>query len=451
MRITHTVEIPVQERGQAQATRRHIQSAIDDCAARGGGVVLLPAGEYVASSIELKSRVTLRLHSGCRLVSPVGEADFLGLPFQAFGETTCAAIIYALGCEQAAIEGGTIVGCGQSFWTPKETLEPSWRATPPRYWAKPFRPMTLLFQDCRGLRVEGLTIQDSPCYSAWVLSCRDVLFRKCRIENDFYGPNTDGCHFSACIGVCVEDCSFLTGDDAIAVDANDSGLSQHTVIRRCTFDSSVNVLRIYTGLDPGMERRGDLTSLVRDVSMYRCKVLNAAGVLNVTAQDGVVEDVQCYNMDIRMEAEGTAMFLMTDNGRVRNVKFRDSVVAAANGIATLLGTKTHAVEDVLMENLSMAIRPVKKLYELEIPDPIPSYAMHHFAPCNLYMRHVRGIRIRNLAVDWQRNPEFAHSFCAVALRDGSDVHLENVQAAAYDETGRMPPVLVERSSRVTVF
>lgn len=143
------------------------------------------------------------------------------------------------------------------------------------------------------------------------------------------------------------------------------------------------------------------------------------------------------------------MFVMTDNGHVRNVTFQDSTVQS-NGIATLIGTQTHAVANVLLENLQMTIRPTKKLYELEIPDPIPNYAQHHFAPCNLYMRHVRDICIRGLTVHWQHNPQFEHSFCAITLRNGENVCIEGLDAKAYDSSGELPAVRVESSRNVTI-
>ena len=152
-----------------------------------------------------------------------------------------------------------------------------------------------------------------------------------------------------------------------------------------------------------------------------------------------------------MQAEGTPAFLMTDNGCIRNVEFRDSVVTAANGVATLIGTKTHAIEDVRLENLHMTVTPIKKMYELEIPDPIPGYWQQHFAPCNLYMRYVQNIKVRNLSIDWLHNPDFDHSFCAVALRNGVDVRIENLTATAYDKTGYLPAVLVEHSESVTIL
>ena len=47
-----------------------IQEAIDDCAAAGGGTVLIPPGEYTAGSIRLKDNIELRVEAGCDRLTP---------------------------------------------------------------------------------------------------------------------------------------------------------------------------------------------------------------------------------------------------------------------------------------------------------------------------------------------------------------------------------------------
>src|SRR4051794_5700655 len=46
-----------------------IQSAIDACSADRGGVVLIPAGEFLIGPIELKSNITLRLAADAKLLA----------------------------------------------------------------------------------------------------------------------------------------------------------------------------------------------------------------------------------------------------------------------------------------------------------------------------------------------------------------------------------------------
>ncbi len=53
-----------------------VQKAIDACAERGGGTVLLPAGTYLCGSIHLRSNVTLRLEAGATILGSQDATDY---------------------------------------------------------------------------------------------------------------------------------------------------------------------------------------------------------------------------------------------------------------------------------------------------------------------------------------------------------------------------------------
>jgi sugar phosphate isomerase/epimerase len=59
-----------------EPTGRAIQSAIDACAAEGGGVADLPAGRYVTGPLWLKENVELRLEAGATVVLSPNKADW---------------------------------------------------------------------------------------------------------------------------------------------------------------------------------------------------------------------------------------------------------------------------------------------------------------------------------------------------------------------------------------
>src|SRR5438045_1935566 len=57
-------------------TTAQLQSAIDHCAAAGGGTVVVPAGRYVSGSLSLRSNVTLHLKAGAVLLGSQHFDDF---------------------------------------------------------------------------------------------------------------------------------------------------------------------------------------------------------------------------------------------------------------------------------------------------------------------------------------------------------------------------------------
>jgi polygalacturonase len=54
-----------------------IQSAIDMCAAAGGGIVWLSSGVYLTAPLVLKSNVTLQVDAGVTLLGSSDASDYL--------------------------------------------------------------------------------------------------------------------------------------------------------------------------------------------------------------------------------------------------------------------------------------------------------------------------------------------------------------------------------------
>ncbi|HZP59696.1 MAG TPA: glycosyl hydrolase family 28-related protein, partial [Opitutaceae bacterium] len=94
-----------------------VQSAVDACNRDRGGIVLVPAGDFLVGTIELKSDVTLHLDAQGRLLGSARIEDYHagnGIP-RANGNIV---LISAANAENVAIEGhGTIDGQGAKFFT----------------------------------------------------------------------------------------------------------------------------------------------------------------------------------------------------------------------------------------------------------------------------------------------------------------------------------------------
>lgn len=410
-----------------------IQRAIDDCGRAGGGTVLVPAGTFLTGTLDLRDRVTLHLDAGAVLLASDDRARyaFRGTPPGCAQKATRCGLVHALGCADVAVTGrGRIAGRARRFWTPMrpDEIGEGWNTIPPRYHATTWRPMMVLFEDCRNVLVEGVTFDDAPAYAGWLIDCDHVAIRGVNVLNDFFGPNTDGFHLSSCRDVRVSDCHFLTGDDALAVDGNGSRPADGTCITHCTFDTSVNALRVYTGLDPGMAPEDSARAVVRNLVMADCTVANAAGVVNVTAENGLVENLSVCNIAASMEQEGTVFYLMNMNGRIRDVRFA-AVTARCNGAATILGTEGTPLEGIVLDDVRFRVRPKRKWHGLGMPDPVPSYGHHHFAPFSLFVRHVRGLRLRDVSFAWEES-DAATADTPLKLRGVEDVVVDGFDGSA---------------------
>jgi hypothetical protein len=98
-----------------------VQAAIDTCASKGGGTVVVPSGTYLVGSLELKSNVTLHIAAGGTLLGTTDGSQYHpvdAIPLS--GDTTLKdgnwALLYAVGAKNITIEGsGTIDGQGVQF------------------------------------------------------------------------------------------------------------------------------------------------------------------------------------------------------------------------------------------------------------------------------------------------------------------------------------------------
>uniref|UniRef100_A0A7V4XTZ4 Glycoside hydrolase family 28 protein n=1 Tax=Acidobacterium capsulatum TaxID=33075 RepID=A0A7V4XTZ4_9BACT len=212
-----------------------IQHAIDACAKRGGGTVLLTPGTYLSAPIVLKSNITLRLEKGGTLL---GSPDFNDYPaiteFRAPGRQS---LISAKDASNITIEGaGTINGNGAAWWKMarehKDTGVMGSRYT---------RPRLIVFNHCKHVVLEGVTVENSPMWQIVPYYSDDVTIRNIHVLAPQHAPNTDAIDPFSSSHVLIEHVVANVGDDDIAIksgEANSQGPdapSTYITIRDCIF------------------------------------------------------------------------------------------------------------------------------------------------------------------------------------------------------------------------
>jgi polygalacturonase len=106
--------------------------------------------------------------------------------------------------------------------------------------------------------VEEVTVRNSPFWTIHPVYCDNVVVRGVTIDSHF--PNNDGCDPESTTNVLIENCTFRTGDDAIAIKAGRDAdgrrvgrPSGNIVIRNCKFYSECNGLCIGSEMSGGVE------------------------------------------------------------------------------------------------------------------------------------------------------------------------------------------------------
>jgi len=214
---------------EPSANRLAIQRAVDAVAAQGGGRVVLPAGAWLTGSIELKSGVELNVPKGTVLKGSTDRRDYNAN--DAFPENDwCDAeewsgghLVWARCAENVALTGGGVIdGNGPAFFgeCDEDSRWPWYKYglklhPTDREW---FRPgMMVAFFRCRGIRIEGLTLANTPAWTCHLRCCDGVDIRGVTIDADRTIANSDGFSIDCTRNVTVEKCVLKTGDDGFAI------------------------------------------------------------------------------------------------------------------------------------------------------------------------------------------------------------------------------------------
>jgi polygalacturonase len=190
---------------------RAIQAAIDACAAQGGGTVRLSKGVYLSAPITLKDNITLNVAAGATLLGSPDHADYPEmLVFRAKGQQS---LISAAGAHNLAITGGGIIdGNGASWWTGPGGGRPN-----SIMGVGVFRPRLIVFDHCRHIRIEGVTVQNSPSWQIVPYYSDDIVIRGIKVLAPANSPNTDAIDPFASSNMVITQVTADVGDDNIAI------------------------------------------------------------------------------------------------------------------------------------------------------------------------------------------------------------------------------------------
>jgi polygalacturonase len=254
-----------------------IQAAIDACEKKGGGSVRLTAGTYLSAPIVLKSNITLQLDKGATLFGSPDHADYP--PMTMFHLPDLQPLVSAVNAENVAILGeGVIDGNGESWWKEARAAKNAGVLG-----SGHLRPKLIIFDHCKHVRVEGVTIQNSPMWQLVPYYSNDVIIRNIKVLAPSNSPNTDAVdpfssshvvidHVFADVGdddiaiksgpinspgpddpsrdITITDCTFLHGH-GLSIGSEIAGGAQNIVAERIHFTGTDNGIRVKANRDRG--------------------------------------------------------------------------------------------------------------------------------------------------------------------------------------------------------
>jgi polygalacturonase len=219
-----------------------VQAAIDACYQNSGGVVLVPAGDFVVGTVELKSNVILHISAQGKLLGTTDGKQYCAadaIPLDA-GWTMNdgnVGLLFAANAENITIEGnGTIDGQGSQFRSPSKGV------LPPAGISGNHRPYHLLFYKCKNLTVRDITLVNSAYHSVRVCMSTFVKMEGLHIRSRVI-QNNDGFHFIGSEYVHVSNCDVQCQDDACAL----FGSCKFVTVTNCSFSTRWSVFRFGGG------------------------------------------------------------------------------------------------------------------------------------------------------------------------------------------------------------
>src|ERR1700733_907441 len=212
-----------------------IQEAIDACEQHGGGTVRLSAGTWLSAPIVLKSNITLELDRGATLLGSSDHHDYP--PKTEFRAPGLQSLVSATNATNVSITGdGVIDGAGDSWWQEARTVGDHGVMG-----SDHTRPLLVVFDHCKHVLVEGVTIQNSPYWQLVPYYSDDVKIHNIRVLADMHSPNTDAIDPFSSSNVVIDHVYADVGDDNVAVKSgpiNSTGPdspSRDITIPDCTF------------------------------------------------------------------------------------------------------------------------------------------------------------------------------------------------------------------------
>ena len=344
-----------------------IQKALDDCGKK-GGIVRVPAGTYLSGPITLRTKTTLQLDEGATLQATGDQAAFLktGTNWLAAGSSSdFVPFIGGKGLTDVTIAGkGTIDGAGKNWWGPAEEA----RQKRPGFTLP--RPRLIVLNDCKNVKVTGVTLQNSPTFHFVPTDCDDVVVEGVTVKAPPGSANTDAIDPSRCRRVLITKCDIDVGDDNIAIKSGKKVAGREFACEDITITDCI--FRHGHGCSIGSETVGG----VRNVTVKNCRfegTENGIRIKSYRGKGGVIENIR-YS-DITMKDVDPAITLTCVYGGTsagdaaqaaplgggatvdmpvfRDVHIRNVKATAQRGAGLILGLPDSMISNVILEDVEI--------------------------------------------------------------------------------------------------
>ena len=275
-----------------------IQTAIEQCAAKGGGVVIVPKGIFISGALFLKKGVNLEIEKGGVLKGSINPEDYPQIKTRWEGEdkTWTSAFINANDLNGVTISGeGTIDGSGD-VWTARALKARAEGNVNP---IRTGRPRLICFQNCKNATIANLTLHNQAVWCLHVLYSDHVLVQNLKISADHNIPSSDGIDIDSSTDIHVTGVDIDVNDDCISIKSgkDEDGLRVNRPSKNILIDKS-RFGYGHGGVAMGSETSGGISNVTVDNCVMEAGNWAPIRFKSQPSRGGIVENITYKNIKL---------------------------------------------------------------------------------------------------------------------------------------------------------
>ncbi|MBQ8409294.1 MAG: right-handed parallel beta-helix repeat-containing protein [Clostridia bacterium] len=408
-----------------------VQKAIDTCAAQGGGTVLFSEGEYVLSTVFLKSNVHIKIDKSARVLgalsfydyAPQEKIDYPAYQDQSHTYFDCSMFV-GRNCENIAITGEGTIDM-RSVWDEDNVRDIVHRG-----------PKCIALKDCKNVEISGLEIYHVTDLAVYFAGCENVEVYGLKMSVYIDGISPDNSK-----NVSIHDCDIDCGDDGIVFKSsytlNRLDVCRDITVKNCRVKSRCSAIKF------GTETNGGFYNItVENIDVRETRITGIA----IESVDGAIIDGLTLK-NIKMRNVGAPLFIHLGQrmrgpkgleiGRIRNVTLENitaegpyepyeaiawnynSYVSRDNlqypwsmntekvtkqFTSNVCGLRGIQLENITLRNVSLQVEGGVQEWQKEVPDKAPEYPEvfvygRELPAKGIFFRHINGLTLDNVTVE----------------------------------------------------
>lgn len=343
-----------------------IQKALDACQSA-GGTVEFPSGIYLCQPLTLHAGTTVQLDTGAILQASTNQMDFMRTPGDWTKARSSDFIPFISGRDLTNVTftgNGVIDGGGTAWWGEAEKA----RQIRPGYTLP--RPNLISLERCRKVRLENITLQNSPKFHFVPADCEDVVVSNVTILAPEHAANTDAIdpsgrrilitrckldvgddnvaikagrkvpgHDFETEDITVTDCTFLHGH-GMSIGSETAGGVRNITVKDCTFENTENGLRIKSD-----SRRG---GIVENISYENITMTNVVPAITLTCY---------YQNDSAGDTKQSSPAQSSGGEHIpvyHNIRITNLTATCPKAAGLILGLPENCISNVVFDNVNIS-------------------------------------------------------------------------------------------------